>query len=660
MAWESSIDRLIQQQVHLAERGDLRPQQVEPLLADLCALDPTRAQSAFHLGYAKVLLGLTVAEPVLGSRAHRWFMFGVLRAHDRRGERHWVAELIQDPACLIDLLGEPGIAAQCLPVVMRSLFGCGDLKLAMNAIEYLATSTDSDDANLLLDASLTDLLSRLETMVRARESDTVGPILRRCVQLEAFRALPADVRARYFRALGEHHLHCGEFDAAGAELSAAFDLTAQQARLRSSVCALAGLAALRLHGFDELEVQQKRGGRDEAATWFGRGIEDVEQAVPEAWYGAGIVTYEAGDLDGAVELLDHAMKSSRRSGGRDDQLLDRCRFYLAAALLTKRDAEEANRALRLIEQALNTVVPDLDTFYPVHEELKKLDRRVALRFLDSVDVARGTAPDQILIVALEYLGLGEAEPAAAAARRVLAVAVDLDQRVEAMRVLLTCCNMQGDRDGARATFEEIRDLLVQRGAFTELEGLLRNEEFVGQALDHLEIKCELVALYEEMDDREIEKATLQSAIARSLRARKDVASMQEALGILREVETRFPDLVRDDIGALTKLLAVNDSEPVDVDGGAAVARRLAERLGRPPRVLVAGGNERQRRHHPRFFELAEAWGFDGEWLMANYSSPQKLVASIDEQLTSGIDLLLLLHWNRHETTEPALELAREA
>ena len=50
---------------------------------------------------------------------------------------------------VFDLLGEPGIAAQCLPVVMRSLFGCGDLKLAMNAIEYLATSTDSTWSNRL-------------------------------------------------------------------------------------------------------------------------------------------------------------------------------------------------------------------------------------------------------------------------------------------------------------------------------------------------------------------------------------------------------------------------------------------------------------------------------------------------------------------------------
>jgi hypothetical protein len=75
---------------------------------------------------------------------------------------------------------------------------------------------------------------------------------------------------------------------------------------------------------------------------------------------------------------------------------------------------------------------------------------------------------------------------------------------------------------------------------------------------------------------------------------------------------------------------------------------------------VVGGNERQRRHHPRLDKLAAEWGFDGEWLMTNYTSPQKSVSTIADRMRSGLDLLLLLHWNRHETTEPALELARTA
>jgi hypothetical protein len=75
---------------------------------------------------------------------------------------------------------------------------------------------------------------------------------------------------------------------------------------------------------------------------------------------------------------------------------------------------------------------------------------------------------------------------------------------------------------------------------------------------------------------------------------------------------------------------------------------------------VVGGNERQRRHHPRLEKLAGEWGFAAEWLMTNYTSPQKVVGTIADRVRSGVDVLLLLHWNRHETTEPALELARSA
>src|SRR5690606_7477904 len=114
-----------------------------------------------------------------------------------------------------------------------------------------------------------------------------------------------------------------------------------------------------------------------------------------------------------------------------------------------------------------------------------------------------------------------------------------------------------------------------------------------------------------------------------------------------------------DVDALEKLLALNDAEPVDIAEGAGLVQALRKKLGHSPRVLVIGGNERQRRHHPRFHELSKQGGFAGEWLMAHYTSPQKLVNNIAERLKGGVDVLILLHWTRHETTEPALELARK-
>jgi hypothetical protein len=240
------------------------------------------------------------------------------------------------------------------------------------------------------------------------------------------------------------------------------------------------------------------------------------------------------------------------------------------------------------------------------------------------------------------------------------VAVDLDQRIEALRVVLTAHNMLGERDQARACYAEIREILQQRGKFDALEKLLKNEEFVGQALDHLEIKVELAGVYEEVEGRDYDRASLQVAIARSLRARKDIEALQQAHGLLQEVACVYPELAKDDLQAIEKLLELNDQAPASSEDGRAVVQALQKSLGRAPRVLVVGGNERQRRHHPRLDKLAIDWGFTAEWLMTNYTSPQKTVGTIADRLRAGADLLLLLHWNRHETTEPALELAREA
>lgn len=660
MAWENALDRLLLQQVHLVEKGGIRPEDVRQQIQAMHELDPHRARTAFHMGYGRALLGLDLKSPDGPAEVQRWYLFGRMRGHDRSGEQNWVADLLHDPTTLMDLLNDPDIAAQCLPLVMRTLFWCGDLVSAVKAIEYLATQEGDAHRDLLVDAALTDLLSRLEVREDKEEEEPTVAILEKCVQLETFERLPADVRSRYYRGLGARYLAASEFDTAIQHLESALRLAEGAARLGSSIHTLAALAELRLHDIEQLEPQAGRPAREGALRHLEHAESEQGQPVPDALFARGVLAYEVGQFDYAEACFDRCLGSLRRRSGRDLPLLHRTRFYLAAAILAGTSAEETPRALRLMDQALDHTQPDLETFYGVHEALKHLDRRIALKFLDAVDVGRGTAPDQLLFVALEYLGLAEAEPAAQAGHRVLQVAVDLDQRIEAMRVLLTARNMQGDRESARGVFFDMRDLLMQRGAFTELENVLKNEESVGQALDHVEIKCELVALYEEMEERDYEKAQLQTAIARSLRARKDTESLRQAFGLLKEVEIQFPELAAEDLLALEKLLALSDAEPVDPDSGPGLVDTFAKTHGRPPRVLVVGGNERQRRHHPRFAKLCDAWGLEGEWLMANYTSPQKAVAAVQEKLNAGLDLVLLLHWNRHETTEPALEAARKA
>jgi len=658
MGFETALDRLLLQQVHLAEKGETKAD-VRQQLVDYWQCASARPGACFLLGYARTLLGIELPAIGIEPQARRWHLFGVVRAHDRKGEREKIASVLEDPQCLLDLLGDPQVAGNVLPLVVRSLFWSGDLKLAVRAIQYLAAEPGSGELDVIVDAAVTDLLGRLETRLDTDDQESTASILAKVLGMAGFERLPPDVQSRYHRALAERLLAASEWTLAIAEAEKAERLAQGHAMLQSAAALVAALGELRQHDTPTVEPQKERVERDRALERLRHVAEQPDQAAPEAVYLRSLLAYETGDLHAAARGFDRAIAGLRRLEGRDVQLRDRARFFQAAALLTAGDPAETTRALRLMEPALATVKPDLESFYSVHEALKKLDRKLSLRFLDAVDVGRGSSADQLLFVALEYQGLGEAQPALLAARRVLEVALDLDQRLEALRVVLTAHNMLGERDQARACYAEMRELLQQRGKFEVLEKLLKNEEFVGQALDHVEIKVELLGVYEEMEGREYDRASLQVAIARSLRARKDVESLQQAHGLLQEVACSYPELAKDDLAAIEKLLELDDEAPVNGDDAKAAVQALQKSLGRKVRVLVVGGNERQRRHHPRLEKLAEQWGFEAEWLMTNYTSPQKTVSTIVDRMRSGLDLLLLLHWNRHETTEPALEAARQ-
>ena len=80
-----------------------------------------------------------------------------------------------------------------------------------------------------------------------------------------------------------------------------------------------------------------------------------------------------------------------------------------------------------------------------------------------------------------------------------------------------------------------------------------------------------------------------------------------------------------------------------------------------PQVLVVGGDQRQRRrHYGLFLDHGATRGFEGTWLMADYRSPHKSLGAIRDRLRAGrVDLLILLHRNRHETSRGGLRLARK-
>lgn len=666
MAWESALDRLILRQIHLAEDGKLADKEVRRLVLEYRDLAESRPQTSYHCGYARTLLGVDLPAPKT-TDARRWFEFGRLKGHLRRDETSFFDEGVENDATLLDLLSEPAIAAQLLPTLVRRWFGLGDFERAVQALELIAASGEQEEVRILVDAALLDLLARIERGSVAIECEgSLRRALRRAMQLDCYGSLGALDRARFERAIGASHLATGEWDDADARLTAASALIPDDAAgdaLKRGVALLRALCRLQVTDLEALQPCSDRANRDEAIELLTEGLgtsgaEECGLVAPRVHYARGILSYESKDVAAACEDFEITVRALQDDPDLDSNpWLLRASYWLGASLLAAGVREDARRAAKLIERGLDAVLPDVSTFYDVYDPLKSIDAKLALRYLDRIDLGRGASPENLLLVGLEYQGLGEPDPALRAAARVLEVATDLDHRLDAFKLQLTAHNMKGQRDAARDAFFEMRELLMHRGAFDQLERTLQDEALVGQALDHLEIKVELADLYEEMDGKDWDRAHLKLQIARAFRARKEVEDLRQALDLLEEVDIQFPELCAEDLDNLQKLLELRDGGPEStaqnpMDG-------LADTLGHRPRILVVGGNERQRKHHPRLVELATQWNFEAEWLMANYASPQKLVSHIADRL-GRCDVLVLLHWNRHETTEPALEKARAA
>ena len=58
MGWESALDRLLLQQVHLADKGEAKTESVRQQLLDYWQCAPQRPGACFLLGYARTLLGV--------------------------------------------------------------------------------------------------------------------------------------------------------------------------------------------------------------------------------------------------------------------------------------------------------------------------------------------------------------------------------------------------------------------------------------------------------------------------------------------------------------------------------------------------------------------------------------------------------------------------
>ena len=208
MGWETALDRLLLQQVHLAEKGELKADGVRLQLLDYGGLDSARPGFNFLCGYARTLLGIELPSHGNDPLLRRWSLFGVVRAYDRRGERERIAETMQDPQMLLDLLSDPMIAGSVLPIVVRSLFWSGDLKLAVRAIQYLAAEPHGD-LDPIVDAAVTDLLGRLETRVDADDQESTASILGKMLAMAGFERLPRDVTKKIWQSMAARLVTAG-------------------------------------------------------------------------------------------------------------------------------------------------------------------------------------------------------------------------------------------------------------------------------------------------------------------------------------------------------------------------------------------------------------------------------------------------------------------
>src|SRR5690606_7558432 len=212
---------------------------------------------------------------------------------------------------------------------------------------------------------------------------------------------PDEVRSGYWHEIGRRLLAVSEFDEAAAAFETAAAGADDRRALRSRCQLGRALAALRLPDVRDLVPTPHQPQRAAAEACLA--AIDADAQVPDALYLLGMLAYEDGRWPLAIERFDACNRRLRRVAERDRERIAHTEFFLAAAILAGGRTEETSRALRLMDSALGDVRPDLESFYAVHEALKQKDRRLALRFLDAVDVGRGTAGDQLLMVALEYL-----------------------------------------------------------------------------------------------------------------------------------------------------------------------------------------------------------------------------------------------------------------
>ena len=652
MAWETPIDRGVLREIDVSGGSPQRQQETGEMVLALLRLNPTRSESYFTLGYADGSHGIKLEaykpEELQGADA-AWFKFGHTLGrmrHPKEGE---------EKPDVKALLGEPTIAKEILPLLLKQSLATGNLEEAVNTLEsVLASGAPDRDTAELLRGTLSEVLRRAERPGEHLEPDAVLNLLQRCMALKGFDDLPPEIRAPFHRALGKLKQHLEQFDEAARHFTKGLEVAGEGHTLASVLHFDLAACALGLRGVPDLEPQQDRKGSDAALAHLDQATADPKSASFNAYFTRGVLRFERNMHAEAAQDFRDALDRIEQYRNPLPVTLARIRFYLALALLRGGPPEAQEEAVRHLEAALDRLRPGSDQLKELLPLLEEKAPRAAARMLARVDIAHLSDPKQLLEIGKHFQRLGDTDNSLKIAELCLEKSEDLAVRKDALLLELRSFNMSGERDNAADALYDLRDVCYQSGDLKFWEEVLFDDDRVGQALDRARVLAERIELLGRVGGRDPERFACVKELAEGYLSRSEDHWKLVGLRLLKDYYRRFPDAFEKSLRE-AESKAPKDDRPNDRTS----ADKAREVLARRPTILVLGGDEHQDRGEDALSALGNEWGIDAEWWLTDYVNPDRVLDKLQEHLNARQpDGMLILNWNREEIVREVRKLCR--
>ncbi len=652
MAWESPLDRGVLKEIDVSTGSPLRQQESADMVLALLRLNPRRSESYFALGYLDASHGTKLdaykSEELTGPDAV-WFKFGHALGRMRNAKEG------EEKPDIKALLGEPLIAKEILPLLLKQSLATGNLEEAVNTLEAVLSSgaPDKDTAELLR-GTLSEVLRRAERPGEHLEPDAVLNLLQRCMGLPGFDDLPPEIRAPFYRALGKLKQHLEQFEDAARHFTKALEVAGEGHTLASVLHFDLAACALGLRGVPDLEPQSDRKGSDAALKHLDQATADPKSASFNAYFTRSILRFEHSMHAETAQDFRDALDRIEQYRNPLPITLARIRFYLALSMLRGGAAEGQEEAVRHLEQAMDRLRPGSDQLKELLPLLEEKAPRAAARMLARVDVAHMTDPAQLLEMGKHFQRLGDTDSALKIAEQCLEKSEDLALRKEALLLELRCFNMSGERDNSADALYDLRDVCYQSGDLEFWRTVIFDDDRVGQALDRARVLSERIELYGRIGGHDAERFAAVKELAEGYLSRAEDHWKLVGLRLLKDFYRRYPDAFESTLRA-AEAKAPKDDRPNDRSS----SEKAREVLGRRPTVLVIGGDEHQDRGEDALSGVGAEWGVDTEWWTTDYVNPDRVLDKLQEHLNARQpDGMLILNWNREEVVREVRKLCK--